>query len=182
MCGAPPVGVSVVELGSAAGASVCSWTPCASNECSLACTGCSGWAGASAGRAANAAGAAMQSAAMAPSAAVLRVGCFIGAGLRVGVDLLSRRPSYLASLRDLWLCVPASRRVCPDCDSCTSYFGWSADSLKSPRTDVLVACPRVQVDVVELPVALADRREPERDVGGLHLAVALGASERHSQP
>src|SRR5689334_12240562 len=25
---------------------------------------------------------------------------------------LSRQPSYLASLRDLWLCVPTSRRVC----------------------------------------------------------------------
>src|SRR3954468_9738129 len=81
----------------------------------------------------------MQSAAIAPSAAVLRVGCFIGADLRVGVDLLSRRPSYLASLRDLWLCVPASRRVCPDCDSCTTYIGRRAPALERVRTLVLCA-------------------------------------------
>src|SRR3954454_9942175 len=103
-CGEASVGeMSVAPLVSSAGAFVCCWTPYPSNECSLAWTGGSGCAGASAGRAANAAGAAMQSAAIAPSAAVLRVGCFIGADLRVDVDLLSRRPSYLASLRDLWL-------------------------------------------------------------------------------
>src|SRR3954447_12140985 len=101
----------------------------------------------------------MQSAAKALSAAVLRVGCFIGADLRVGIDLLSRRPSYLASLRDLWLCVPASRRVCPDCDSCTTYIGSSAGPLESARTGVLEARPRVEVDVVELPGALAHRGE-----------------------
>src|SRR4051812_21078207 len=114
----------------------------------------------------------MQSAAIAPSAAVLRVGCFIGADLRVGVDLLSRRPSYLASLRDLWLCVPASRRVCPDCDSCTTYIGQGASrprgcgrmyelgGLRPPSAPrELVARPRVEVDVVELPRPLANGGE-----------------------
>src|SRR3954463_8654093 len=42
--------------------------------------------------------------------------------------------------------------------------------------------PRVEVNVVELPSSFADRGEPERHMGGRHLAVALGAPERDGQP
>src|SRR3954449_3877242 len=45
----------------------------------------------------------------------------------------------------------------------------------------LAARPRVQVQVVDLPVAHADRREAERDVRPLQLAVRLDATEAHGQ-
>ena len=97
---------------------------------------------------------------------------------RYAPSLVRWQPSYLATARDLWLCVPGSRRVCPcQLSNCTVVVGWLGTDRVIGRpdwTDVRSRGTKPALNPVSARYLAWDGAEPERP--------RAGDGRRHAAP